>query len=138
MSNYKKEILNIIDTKIEDYNNIISELENSKNPKDNEILTLKYNHGLLCLTELRGEIYKKFFFEEDIILTMLKENYEKHDLLITFVDGSQYTIPGKWDKAVSVKDNTICIHEPIKDPSIIPPILELFNIENIVSIKRAD
>ena len=78
------------------------------------------------------------FESSDNILEILRENYEKHDVILRFVDGTEFTIPGKWDHLVSVDEYTICIHEKSKDKTTIPPILKLFNIDNLIEIKRAD
>lgn len=97
--------------------------------------------SIQTLDMISNKISSIYQFESsDNILEILKENYEKHDLLLRFVDGTKFTIPKKSDHIVSVDECSICIHEKSKgnDIGVIPPILHLFNIDNLVEIKRVD
>lgn len=95
--------------------------------------------SIQTLDMISNKISSIYQFESsDNILEILRENYEKHDVILRFVDGTEFTIPGKWDHLVSVDEYTICIHEKSKDKTTIPPILKLFNIDNLIEIKRAD
>ena len=111
--------------------------------KYNETTTKKGKEKLRIAIEAIGMISRKIdsiyrFESSDNIKEILRQNYEKHDVILRFVDGTEFIIPGKWDHLVSVDEYTICIHEKSKDKTIIPPILKLFNIDNLVEIKRAD
>lgn len=111
--------------------------------KYNETTTKKGKEELRIAIEAIGMISRKIdsiyrFESSDNIKEILRQNYEKHDVILRFVDGTEFIIPGKWDHLVSVDEYTICIHEKSKDKTIIPPILKLFNIDNLVEIKRAD
>lgn len=95
--------------------------------------------SIQTLDMISNKISSIYQFESsDNILEILRENYEKHDVILRFVDGTEFTIPGKWDHLVSVDEYTICIHEKSKDKTTIPPILKSFNIDNLIEIKRAD
>lgn len=111
--------------------------------KYNETTTKKGKKELRIAIEAIGMISRKIdniyrFESTDNIIEILRQNYNKHDVILCFVDGTEFTIPGKWDHLVSVDEYTICIHEKSKDKTIIPPILRAFNIDNLVEIKRAD
>ena len=110
---------------------------NDKTTTKKEKMELKI--GFNVLGDICNKIDRIYRFESsDNIQEILRQNYEKHDVILRFVDGTEFIIPGKWDHLVSVDEYTICIHEKSKDKTIIPPILKLFNIDNLVEIKRAD
>lgn len=110
---------------------------NDKTTTKKEKMELKM--GFNVLGDICNKIDRIYRFESsDSIMEILRQNYEKHDVILRFVDGTEFTIPGKWDHLVSVDEYTICIHEKSKDKKIIPPVLRAFNIDNLVEIKRAD
>lgn len=94
-------ILKVIDSKINDYDKMLSEVMESENP--DEKLAGKYRYYVMCLTELRRE----FFFKEHAIFELLRENHEKHDTEFVFMDDSSYTV--KKDDICSMNDNYVLI-----------------------------
>ncbi|MBQ6098997.1 MAG: hypothetical protein IJL02_03950 [Methanobrevibacter sp.] len=94
-------ILKVIDSKINDYDKMLSEVMESETP--DEKLASKYRYYVMCLTELRRE----FFFKEHAIFELLRENHEKHDTEFVFMDDSSYTV--KKDDICSMNDNYVLI-----------------------------
>ena len=94
-------ILKVIDSKINDYDKMLSEVMESETP-DNELAS-KYCYYVMCLSELRRE----FFFKEHAIFELLRENHEKHDTEFVFMDDSSYTV--KKDDICSMNDNYVLI-----------------------------
>ena len=94
-------VVNIIHSKIEDYEKILQDIMDSE--ESDKSLSVKYRHYIQCLTELRKEL----FHVENIIFETLRQNYEKYDTEFIFVDGSSYTV--EKDEICSFQDNYVLI-----------------------------
>lgn len=123
-------ILKVIDSKINDYDKMLSEVIESENP--DEKLAGKYRHYVMCLTELRRE----FFFKEHAIFELLRENYEKHDTEFVFMDGSSYTV--KKDDICSMNDNYVLINNKddfMENPTELIRTDKALNLDNVKIVR---
>ena len=73
-------ILKVIDSKINDYDKMLSEVMESENP--DEKLAGKYRYYVMCLTELRRE----FFFKEHAIFELLYASGIRVSELVNIVE----------------------------------------------------
>lgn len=133
---HAKDVLGIIRNKIEDYENIISELERSKEDDHVRETLNKYTHYVVCLSELNRQLFPLIEFYEHVIFETLRQNYEKNDTEFIFIDDSSYTV--KKDDICIFKDNYILIQnkEEFKEaPTVIPSTEKAINLDNVKLVK---
>ena len=133
---HAKDVLGIIRNKIEDYENIISELERSKEDDHVRETLNKYTHYVVCLSELNRQLFHLIEFDEHTIFETLRQNYEKNDTEFIFIDDSSYTV--KKDDICIFKDNYILIQnkeEFKEDPTVIPSTEKAINLDNVKLVK---
>lgn len=79
-------VVNIIRSKINDYDKMLSDIMNSEKPDHK--LAGKYRYYIMCLDELNKELFGR----EHAIFETLKQNYKKWDTKFIFLDDSSYTL----------------------------------------------
>lgn len=121
-------VVNIIHSKIEDYEKILQDIMDSE--ETDKKLSVKYRHYIQCLTEVRREL----FFTEHTIFETLRQNYEKYDTEFVFLDDSSYIV--NKDDVCSFKDNYVLIVDKEKYESDKVFITsKCINLDNVKIVK---
>ena len=120
-------IMDIIQTKIEDYEKMLDDLMSTSDYSKE--MELKYVHYLQCLTDLQ----RGLFLRDHNVFDILRMNYQKHDTRFIFIDGTDYTV--KKDDICSLKDNYVMVHEESEDKTIVPPVLVAVNLGNVKRVE---
>ena len=121
-------VVNIIHSKIEDYEKILQDIMDSE--ETDKKLSVKYRHYIQCLTELQKEL----FHIENIIFETLRQNYEKYDTEFIFVDGSSYTV--EKDEICSFQDNYVLIVDKEKyEADKVFITTKCINLDNVKLVK---
>ena len=121
-------VVNIIHSKIEDYEKILQDIMDSE--ETDKKLSVKYRHYIQCLTEL----HKELFHVDNIIFETLRQNYEKYDTEFIFVDGSSYTV--EKDEICSFQDNYVLIVDKEKyEADKVFITTKCINLDNVKLVK---
>lgn len=121
-------VVNIIHSKIEDYEKILQDIMDSE--ETDKKLSVKYRHYIQCLTEVQKELFPV----ENIIFETLRQNYEKYNTEFIFVDGSSYTL--EKDEICSFQDNYVLIVDKEKyEADKVFITTKCINLDNVKLVK---